>query len=60
MSADPKPLLTAREVARLLRLHEKTVRRMIREGRLPCLRIGRSVRFVVDDIDRWLMRHKEP
>ena len=47
-------LLTTRDVAEMLRLHEKTVRRMVREGRLPCLRLGRAVRFKVDDILRWL------
>jgi excisionase family DNA binding protein len=39
------PLLTAKEVASLLRLSERTVRRMIADGQLSVVRIGRSVRI---------------
>jgi excisionase family DNA binding protein len=51
---DLRPLMTVREVARLLQLHEKTVRRLVRHGRIPCLRLGRTVRFQPDVVLRWL------
>jgi excisionase family DNA binding protein len=38
-------LLTAREVAELLRLPVSTVYELARTGRLPYLRIGRAMRF---------------
>ena len=43
-------LLTVDEVARRLRLHPITVRRHIRAGRIPAMRIGRSVRVKEADI----------
>ncbi|QBI56865.1 helix-turn-helix domain-containing protein [Streptomonospora litoralis] len=38
------PLLTVTEVARMLRLSKMTVYRMIHDGRLPAIRIGRAYR----------------
>ncbi|WP_287154766.1 helix-turn-helix domain-containing protein [Candidatus Solincola tengchongensis] len=46
-------VLTANEVARLLRLAPSTVYEMARRGDLPSVRIGnRVVRFVAEDIER--------
>lgn len=36
--------LTVPEVAAQLRVCERTVRRLLSRGELPCIRIGRSVR----------------
>ena len=41
----PKDILTAEEVAELLRIHPYTVRRLAREGKLPGFRIGGQWRF---------------
>lgn len=38
-------LLTAEEVAEILRLSVRTVRRQIASGKLPIVRIGRAVRI---------------
>jgi excisionase family DNA binding protein len=40
----PVPLLTVKEVAQILRVSERTVRRLIVEKKLRVVRIGRSVR----------------
>ena len=54
-----EPLLTARQVSVLLGgIPPKTVLQYAREGRLPCLRIGRHVRFVRSEIDRALMTQR--
>lgn len=45
-------LLTVREVADRLRLHPGTVYRLARAGALPSLRVGRSIRFQADEIER--------
>lgn len=45
-------LLTVREVAERLRLHPATVYRLARAGKLPSLRVGRSIRFHADEIER--------
>lgn len=44
-------LLTAREVAELLRLPVSTVYELARTGRLPYLRIGRAMRFSRQDLE---------
>jgi excisionase family DNA binding protein len=47
-------LLTAREVADLLRLPVSTVYELARTGRLPYLRIGRAMRFSRPDLETHL------
>jgi excisionase family DNA binding protein len=55
-------LLTAREVADLLRLPVSTVYELARTGRLPYLRIGRAMRFSQRDLEAHLgeARRAEP
>jgi excisionase family DNA binding protein len=43
--AEPTPLLTPREAAKLLNLPTKTVRRMIQSKELPALKVGRRWRI---------------
>lgn len=52
-------LLTLPELAERLQLSEKTIRRMIAGGRLPCVRLGRQLRFLPGDVFRWLAARKE-
>ncbi len=47
-------LLTPDEVAAMLRIARKTVVTMAREMRIPCIRIGRFVRFDYGEILRWI------
>jgi excisionase family DNA binding protein len=50
-----EPLLTARELSVLLGdIPSKTILQYAREGRLPCVRVGRHVRFVKSDVERAL------
>jgi excisionase family DNA binding protein len=50
-----EPLLTAAQVGALLgAVPPKTVLQYARDGRLPCIRIGKHVRFIRSDIDRAL------
>ncbi len=53
------PLLTVPEVARLLRVHPRTIRRLVADRRLPCVRIGTRVRFEPRSVLRWLSVRKE-
>lgn len=51
VSADnPADLLTRSEVARYLRVSDRTVSRLIRGGQLPAVRIGRAVRIRQSDL----------
>src|SRR3990172_6310905 len=47
-------LLTVSEVAERLRLHEMTVRRHIRSGRLRSVRAGRNIRVREEDVNEFL------
>ena len=48
-------LLTVAEAASRAHVHAETVRRAIRDGRLPIAgRVGRSARINAVDLDRWL------
>lgn len=52
-------LLTSKQVAPLLGVtHHKTVERWVRERGLPCVRIGRNLRFRQSDVLRW-QAHQE-
>lgn len=43
--------LTTDEAAKLLKIHRDTVRRLIREGKLPSIKIGGQYRIRRRDID---------
>ncbi len=46
--------VTVAEVAELLRVSTMTVYRLIKAGRLPAVRVGKSYRVREDDVDRYL------
>lgn len=48
------PLLTVAEVADLFRVSSMTVYRLIRNGELPAVRVGRSYRVREDDLQSYL------
>lgn len=54
-----KPLLTIGGLADVLGISEKTVRRMVAAHRIPCVRVGRQIRFLPGDVFRWLEARKE-
>lgn len=49
------PLLRPEEVARLLSVRPSWVYEKVRAGELPCLRVGRHLRFTRSMIERWLV-----
>jgi len=53
---DIDEIMTIEEVARYLRLHELTVRRLAREGEIPAFKIGRQWRVKKALLDRWIER----
>ena len=46
-------LLTIEETARMLRISSVTVRRYVAAGRLPSVRVGRSVRIDKAEVERF-------
>jgi excisionase family DNA binding protein len=52
-------LVTVDELAALLRLHHRTIRKLIASGELRVVRIGRAVRIREDEVERFLTE-REP
>ena len=50
----PKLLLTAREAAATLSISERSLWGLTNQGLLRCVRIGRSVRYAVDDLHEFI------
>jgi excisionase family DNA binding protein len=46
-------VLTVKELASYLKIHESTVYRLIKTGQLPAFKVGRDWRFDLEQIDRW-------
>jgi excisionase family DNA binding protein len=47
-------VMTVKEVSELLRIHETTVYKMVKEGKIPAFKIGSDWRFLKHRIVRWL------
>jgi excisionase family DNA binding protein len=52
----PHELLTAREVAEVMRVSTMTVYRLIKAGELPAIRVGKHLRIRRDDVAGYLDR----
>jgi excisionase family DNA binding protein len=48
------PLLTPTEAAALLSVKTSWIYEAVRTGRLPCLRLGRHIRFTQAMLEDWL------
>lgn len=48
--------LTPGEVASVLRVSVEVIRRLLRRGEIPAVRIGRTWRVDEDELQRWLRR----
>jgi excisionase family DNA binding protein len=50
------PVLTTAMAAELLQVHVEHLRRLVREGKIPCHRFpgGREMRFMRDELLAWL------
>jgi excisionase family DNA binding protein len=48
------PLLRPDEAARLLAVKTNWIYEAVRDGRLPCLRLGRHIRFTRAMLEQWL------
>jgi excisionase family DNA binding protein len=53
-------LLDAKEIAERLGVPETWVRESARSGAMPCVRLGRYVRFDLADVEAWLAECKRP
>ena len=44
---------TVEEVAKALKLHPYTIRRLCRENKIPAFKFGGQLRFDIKEIDDW-------
>ena len=65
MAVDPalalsleEPLLDAEQAAALLNVRPSWVRDATRAGRLPCIRVGRHLRFTRPMLEQWAAAHR--
>jgi excisionase family DNA binding protein len=49
-------IMTTKEIAKYLRLHEITICKLSKEGKIPGIQIGRVWRFDKEVIDEWIAR----
>ena len=49
-------IMTTKEIAEYLKLHEISICKYAAEGKIPAIRIGRVWRFDKDIIDKWIAK----
>jgi len=54
MDKKPGDVLTIEELSAYLKIPKSTLYKLVREGKVPCQKIGRHWRFRKEAIDRWL------
>jgi len=55
--APPRLLMTTREAATALAVCEKTIWAATKCGDLKCVRLGRAVRYRLQDLEDWIEQH---
>ena len=53
-------IMTTKEMAKYLKLHEITITKYAAMGEIPAIRIGRVWRFDKEAIDQWIMEGQKP
>ena len=53
-----KDILTIKEVAKYLKVTERTLYRLVQEGKIPAFKVGGSWRFQLSDIEAWIADQK--
>lgn len=59
MTNTSKLLLTVRETAELLSISERKLWNLTNENDIPSIRIGRSVRYSIEDLQQWIETKRE-
>ena len=49
-----EPLLTLKDVAKMLNVHPQTVYSLIHKANLPAMRLVNKYRFQKEDIEKWV------
>lgn len=54
----PQPLLRPAEAAELLSIAPRTLARLTKDGAIPCIRLGRAVRYRPADVQHLINKHR--
>lgn len=49
------PLMTVKETAKYMRVHPTSIYRLLKQGKLPALKLGSDWRFLKSSIDAWMV-----
>jgi excisionase family DNA binding protein len=52
-------VLTIEELSEYLKIPKSTLYKLVREGSVPCQKVGKHWRFHKEAIDGWLRQHSE-
>jgi excisionase family DNA binding protein len=55
----PSKLLTVREMSTYLRVHTRTIYRMLRHKQIPAFHVGNEWRFNLESIDQWCLQQEK-
>jgi excisionase family DNA binding protein len=55
-----KEIMTPREAAEYLSVHVRTIYRLVKNGEIPCRKVGGSWRFKKEVLDEWLSGGENP
>jgi excisionase family DNA binding protein len=53
-----EPLLDAKQAAALLNVRPSWVYEAVRAGEVPHIKVGRHLRFLRSDLERWVLDHR--
>ena len=59
MAEPTAEVLTIEELAEYLKIPKSTLYKLVREGSVPCQKVGKHWRFHKEAIDEWLRQHTE-
>lgn len=57
-TSKPIRLLTIGEAAEYLSVSERSIKRLIARGDLPCIRVGNALRFAFADLEAFIARNR--
>ena len=55
--AGPTVLLRPEDAAAILNVRKSWIYEAVRTGNLPCVRVGRHIRFTTPMLDNWIAQH---
>jgi excisionase family DNA binding protein len=55
-----RQLFDRESLSEYLRISTDTIDRLVKAGKLQCVRIGSQVRFTIEDVEAFINRHRTP